>query len=161
MSQLIRSFLDPNSIEFGSSIFNDITNLGKIVKGVPLKLRLERGQSLDSFLLVLLQSVKEQKPKLTKIETIAEDIIGESLNNPMYSKPGRVSMKKSHVNNINISNKKPGRNFHNMNEILTTPFESFILLSKLIQKFVRVYRKIPIVRALVNKFISSKFLKLH
>jgi hypothetical protein len=41
MSQLLRSFLDPKSIEFGSSIFNDISNLGKIVKGVPLKLRLE------------------------------------------------------------------------------------------------------------------------
>jgi hypothetical protein len=41
MSQLLRSFLDPHSIEFSSSIFNDITNLGKIVKGVPYKLRLE------------------------------------------------------------------------------------------------------------------------
>lgn len=41
MSQLLRSFLDPKSIEFSSSIFNDITNLSKIVKGVPYKLRLE------------------------------------------------------------------------------------------------------------------------
>jgi hypothetical protein len=41
MSQLLRSFLDPKSIEFSSSIFNDISNLGKIVKGVPYKLRLE------------------------------------------------------------------------------------------------------------------------
>ena len=41
MSQLLKSFLDPHSIEFSSSIFNDITNLGKIVKGVPYKLRLE------------------------------------------------------------------------------------------------------------------------
>ena len=40
-SQLLRSFLDPNSIEFSSSIFNEITNLGKIVKGVPYKLRVE------------------------------------------------------------------------------------------------------------------------
>ena len=43
MSQLIRSFLDPKSIEFSSSIFNDITNLSKIVKGVPYKLRFEVG----------------------------------------------------------------------------------------------------------------------
>ena len=41
MSKLLRSFLDPQSIEFSSSIFNDITSIGKMVKGVPLKLRLE------------------------------------------------------------------------------------------------------------------------
>jgi hypothetical protein len=41
MSQLIRSFLDPQSTDFSSSIFNDITNLSKIVKGVPYKLRFE------------------------------------------------------------------------------------------------------------------------
>ncbi len=126
MSQLIRSFLDPSSTEFGSSIFNDITSLGKIVKGVPLKLRLERGQSLDSFLLVLLQSVKEQKPKTAKIETITEDIIGESLNNPLYTKPGSFQSK-SHV-----GSKKSTKGLNDLDEVLMTPFESFILLSKLI-----------------------------
>lgn len=41
LSELIRSFLDPQSTEFDSSIFNDISNIGKKVKEVPLKLRLE------------------------------------------------------------------------------------------------------------------------
>ena len=41
LSELLRSFLDPQSIEFSSSIFNDIGQLGKMVKGVPLKLRFE------------------------------------------------------------------------------------------------------------------------
>jgi hypothetical protein len=41
LSELLRSFLDPQSIEFSSSVFNDISSIGKIVKGVPFKLRLE------------------------------------------------------------------------------------------------------------------------
>jgi hypothetical protein len=41
LSELLRSFLDPQSIEFSSSIFNEIGQLGKMVKGVPLKLRFE------------------------------------------------------------------------------------------------------------------------
>ncbi len=124
MSQLVRSFLDPSSTEFGSSIFNDITSLGKIVKGVPLKLRFERGQSLDSFLLVLMQSVKDPKPKPGKIEKIAEDIIGESLNNPLYTDPNyQLKMK-------NFANKKSPKISNDLEVELMTPFESFILLGK-------------------------------
>lgn len=73
MSQLIKSFLDPHSIEFSSSIFNDISNIGKIVKGVPYKLRVERGQSLDSFLLYLVKTVRQPKPKASSKNTNYED----------------------------------------------------------------------------------------
>lgn len=118
MSQLIQSFLDPNSIEFGSSIFNDITSLGKIVKGVPNKLRIERGQSLDLFLMALLHSVKDQKPKGMKPESIKEDIVAESLDNKLFCDP------KPQISSMKIS-----KNCSGQEEVFTTPFESFMLLS--------------------------------
>ncbi len=129
LSQLIRSFLDPNSIEFGSSIFNDISNLGKMVKGVPYKLRLERGQSLDSFLLVLLQSVKDPKPKPAKMEPICEDIIAESLNNKLFNKPRDLT------NSTKLASKKPHKICPIIEEeAFNSPFESFLLLSKILIK---------------------------
>ena len=129
LSQLIRSFLDPNSIEFGSSIFNDISNLGKMVKGVPYKLRLERGQSLDSFLLVLLQSVKDPKPKPAKMEPICEDIIAESLNNKLFNKPRDLT------NSTKLASKKPNKICPIIEEeAFNSPFESFLLLSKILIK---------------------------
>lgn len=142
-SQLIRSFLDPNSIEFGSSIFNDISNLGKMVKGVPLKLRLERGQSLDSFLLTLLQSVKDPKPKNAKIEPITEDIVAETLNNKLFNNSGIFS-----------TNKKLTKCMNNSSEVLTTPFESFLLLIKLIYKLPNT---ICLIIFSLRKFIQSSF----
>ena len=129
LSQLIRSFLDPNSIEFGSSIFNDISNLSKMVKGVPYKLRLERGQSLDSFLLVLLQSVKDPKPKPAKMEPICEDIIAESLNNKLFNKPRDLT------NSTKLASKKPNKICPIIEEeAFNSPFESFLLLSKILIK---------------------------
>lgn len=131
LSQLIRSFLDPNSIEFGSSIFNDISNLGKMVKGVPYKLRLERGQSLDSFLLVLLHSVKDARPKPAKMEPIHEDIIAESLNNKLFTKPHEFTTSNNKLACRNTSKlcSAPGE------EVFNSPFESFLLLSKLSRSF--------------------------
>lgn len=75
MSQLIKSFLDPNSTDFSSSIFNDITNIGKMVKGVPYKLRVERGQSLDPFLINLLKSVTKSKSKVGRRKNTNQDQI--------------------------------------------------------------------------------------
>lgn len=143
MSQLIQSFLDPNSIEFGSSIFNDITNLGKIVKGVPNKLRIERGQSLDSFLMALLHSVKDQKPKVTKPEPITEDIVADSLNNKLFSDP-----------KLQTSSIKFSKNFGSMDEVFTTPFESFMLLTNFIYKFPGT---ISLLIFSIRKFIENSF----
>jgi hypothetical protein len=82
MSQLIKSFLDPQSIEFSSSIFNDINNLRlKIVKGVPYKLRIERGQSLNVFMDKLTKSVKQTKPKLLAHNYSLEDALETKVNN--------------------------------------------------------------------------------
>jgi len=123
LSQLIRSFLDPHSIEFSSSIFNDITNLSKIVKGVPYKLRLERGQSLDSFLLILLQSVRNAKSKPAQTTTnCLEDIVEKKLNNRLYNRPSGTS-----------PIKKCSRS-QQMEQKLNTPFESLFLLINLIYK---------------------------
>lgn len=77
MSQLIKSFLDPNSTDFSSSIFNDITNIGKMVKGVPYKLRVERGQSLDPFLMNLLKSVTKSKSKVGRKQSTNQDQVSK------------------------------------------------------------------------------------
>ena len=45
-----------------------------MVKGVPYKLRVERGQSLDSFLMYLYKSIRQPKPKSTQKSINYEDI---------------------------------------------------------------------------------------
>lgn len=80
-SKLIKSFLDPNRIEFNSSIFNNITNIGKMVKGVPYKLRVERGQSLDSFLVYLYKSIRQPKPRSEQKSVNYEDITEKTVIN--------------------------------------------------------------------------------
>ena len=100
-----------------------------MVKGVPYKLRLERGQSLDSFLLVLLQSVKDPKPKPAKMEPICEDIIAESLNNKLFNKPRDLT------NSTKLASKKPNKICPIIEEeAFNSPFESFLLLSKILIK---------------------------
>ncbi|RNA09819.1 sorting nexin-14 isoform X1, partial [Brachionus plicatilis] len=118
MSQLIKSFLDPNSTDFSSSIFNDITSIGKMVKGVPYKLRVERGQSLDMFLINLLKSVRQSKPRDERTQTPNEDTIMKLLKNPIFENPDQKYF-----------DEKSERDSNNFNNYLT-PFESFIFLIK-------------------------------
>ncbi|CAF0709444.1 unnamed protein product [Brachionus calyciflorus] len=121
MSQLIKSFLDPNSIEFSSSIFNDITNIGKMVKGVPYKLRVERGQSLDPFLINLLKSVKQAKPKVNPKSIAQDDFTEKLLNNPIFNTNKLNEVKQTNKNYVSIEN-------------YISPFESLIFLIKEIYK---------------------------
>jgi hypothetical protein len=128
MSQLLRSFLDPQSIEFGSSMFNDITNLGKMVKGVPYKLRMERGQSLDSFLISLTRHIKSKPNKPAKnMEKINETSITElKLNNKLF-----INDEKKHTRShfFPRSNKTDDSI---EDQVYKTPFETFYYLSELL-----------------------------
>lgn len=83
-SKLIKSFLDPARIEFNSSLLNNITNIGKMVKGVPYKLRVERGQSLDSFLAYLFKTIRQHKPKSSQTSVVYEDITEKSVPNILF-----------------------------------------------------------------------------
>jgi hypothetical protein len=125
MSQLIKSFLDPQSIEFSSSIFNDIQNLGKMVKGVPLKLRVERGQSLDTFLQNLLNSVKHAKPKASTSHLNNEDHLESLLGNKIFVNTDRSKKVIKKPTGLGVAAECDERS----NE-LTRPFQSLMLLSK-------------------------------
>lgn len=116
LSELIRTFLDPQSIEFSSSIFNDITNIGKIVKGVPLKLRLERGQSLDAFLQSLVKLTEQSKPKSSRTYVAYEDIIASKLENNEYVDK-----------NMNLQRDEASEDYECFN---FTPFDSLLYFGK-------------------------------
>jgi hypothetical protein len=134
MSQLIKSFLDPQSIEFSSSIFNDIQNLGKIVKGVPLKLRVERGQSLDTFLQNLLNSVKHAKPKANTSHLNSEDHLEKQLANKIFVNTDRskkVIKKLIASGSLTESDETSSRE-------LTRPFQSLMVLSKTLLKLNKI-----------------------
>ena len=131
MSQLIKSFLDPHSIEFSSSIFNEISNFGKTLKGVPYKLRVERGQSLDTFLNTLLNSVKIAKPKTSVNRLNNEDMLGTNLNNRLFLNADRSKkvIKKAAMCNASFGD---GYSEEERDEqtAIVKPFESLLFLSK-------------------------------
>ena len=124
MSQLLKSFLDPHHIEFSSSILNDINSLRKIVKGVPYKLRVERGQSLNAFLQKLLKSVKQPKPKVNAHKSTNEDVLETKLNNKLFHDSDRSKkvIKKQAASMLNSDLNE------NQTASSTSPFESFLFL---------------------------------
>lgn len=129
-SKLIKSFLDPSQIEFNSSLLNNITNLGKMVKGVPYKLRVERGQSLDSFLSFLFKTIRPIKPKPSQTSVNYEDITDKQLSQSEFANPekSRTILKKSNQQNN-------GGNSESSDEYVVAPFESFMFLSKIFYVF--------------------------
>ena len=56
-----------------------------MVKGVPYKLRVERGQSLDSFLAYLFKTIRQHKPKSSQTSVVYEDITEKSVPNILYT----------------------------------------------------------------------------
>ncbi|CAF1165641.1 unnamed protein product, partial [Didymodactylos carnosus] len=66
--------------------------LSKVFKVVPRKLRIEKGQYLDPFLISLLNYVEPSKPKSSELAPTFSDLIEEKLKNPLYN------------NNVNITN---------------------------------------------------------
>lgn len=126
-SKLIKSFLDPSQIEFNSSLLNNITNLGKMVKGVPYKLRVERGQSLDSFLSFLFKTIRPVKPKPSQTSVIYEDITDKQLNQSEFANPEKLRT---------ILKKSNQQNNSDTHEHVVAPFESFMFLSKIFKSFI-------------------------
>lgn len=123
-SKLIKSFLDPTRIEFNSSLLNNITNLGKMVKGVPYKLRVERGQSLDSFLAFLFKTIRPLKPKPSQSSVCYDDITDKLLSQSEFANPekSRVILKRS------TTQQSPSS--ENVDEpVVVAPFESLMFLS--------------------------------
>lgn len=127
-SKLIKSFLDPTRIEFNSSLLNNITNLGKMVKGVPYKLRVERGQSLDSFLAFLFKTIRPLKPKPSQSSVCYDDITDKQLSQSEFSNPekSRVILKRS----TNPQQQQPSSSENVDEPVVVAPFESLMFLSK-------------------------------
>jgi hypothetical protein len=121
----MRTFLDPQSIEFSSSIFNDISNIGKMVKGVPLKLRLERGQSLDAFLQALVKLTEPLKPKSNRNNVVYEDIIASKLENDQYVDK-----------NVNLQQEEASDAYQSHN---FTPFDSLLYFGRFFFKY-KIFR---------------------
>jgi hypothetical protein len=110
-----------------------------MVKGVPYKLRVERGQSLNSFLIYLFKSVRNPKPKATSstsssLVTNFEDITQKKLNTSEFSNADAGV--KSKMNLLNTNKKQSATSMTTLAErkeedaSLVPPFVSFLFISK-------------------------------
>ncbi|KAG1672812.1 Sorting nexin-14 [Nymphon striatum] len=95
-SQLLYNFLTANG-EFTVSFFPEI-GLGKIFKTVPMKLRKEKGQNLESFLNFFMLSTEQVKPIQSKLDwkDVFEESTtssGQKLINSLYEDNAGVDLK--------------------------------------------------------------------
>ncbi|UJR37338.1 hypothetical protein I4U23_030046 [Adineta vaga] len=65
--------------------------LAKVFKVVPRRLRIEKGQDLEPFLLSLLNFIEPTKAKATQPSPIFNDIIEEKLQNSMYGNNANIT----------------------------------------------------------------------
>jgi len=110
------------------------------VKGVPLKLRLERGQSLDAFLQSLVKLTEPLKPKSSRNNVLYEDIIASKLENDQFVDK-----------NLNLQKEEASEGYQSHN---FTPFDSLLYF---VQKLYKVPNLIGLVLLSIRKLVFNSF----